>query len=434
MSYLSIQSRIKHITSRMPQKVAIEFGDESFSYYELERNSDQILSFFQSQLGQNNKVLVISEKSPQLVWTVIGLLKVGAVFAPIDPNIPQNRLVYIINELDPQWIITQSKWISLLDKVYKSLNKKINLLVLDTESGIENTNYSDYVEVFYINDESPSNIFETDEIKNEYCYINFTTGSTGKPKSVLGRHSSLAHLIDWEIKELKVDSNSKVSQLTTPSFGPYIRDILVPLCSGGTVCIPKNREILLNSERLVEWVDKSQITILHMVPSLFRLFSEGAKNSDLLKSLKYIFLAGETLRGKDIKNFIDLFKSRIQIINAYGQTESSLIKLFYRVKECDTEKSIIPVGKPIDKTEILLLDKEMNICAHGEIGELYICSDYFSAGYYNDNTLTDSIFKKNPYKNLHGSTLLRTRDSAQILPDGNVQILGRIDHQVKIRV
>ena len=175
--------------------------------------------------------------------------------------------------------------------------------------------------------------------------------------------------------------------------------MFIPLCTGGTACAPAEGETVLETGKLIEWLDEKQITVIHCVPSLFRSLLNEPLTDDNFKSLKYILMAGEPLLPSDVKRWIDIFGERIQLINLYGTSETTMAKFAYFVKASDQERHSIPVGKPIDGAAAVVVDKRGRPCQTGMIGEIYIRTPYRALGYYNQPELTREAFIQNPFNN-----------------------------------
>lgn len=428
--FQSLQSRIKDIALKMPDKVAIEFGDVSVTYRELDRNSDKIAGFIFKNTKDKKNVAILMERSPDLIQSILGVLKAGSIFAPVDPNMPENRIKMMLSEIESDWVISHSKYLNKLNQVMELEKRHINVLVFD--AGAVNDKEYPYLNLSSLDWKTDNHFDFSNETVNKHCYIYFTSGSTGKPKAILGRHRSLAQFIEWEIKEFGINENFNVSQLTAPSFDPFLRDVFVPLCSGGKLCIPDN-DTILNPMELIQWIDTQKISLIHMVPSLFKVLSQQLESSNCFHSLKYILLAGELLRGNDLKKFVEIFHERIQLVNVYGPSETTLAKLFFRIHENDIFKPIIPVGKPIDHAEAVVLNNDRKPSVIGETGEIYIRTPFISSGYLNDTELTNKVFIKNPFGTEPRDLIYKTGDLGRMLPDGNIEVLERADNQVKIR-
>ncbi len=430
MNFISIHGKIADFASKNPEKIAIDYGEEKITYSQLDDNSNMVAGFLMDHIDQNRNILIYMEKHPAIIISILGILKYGSVFIPLNTTYPQNRISTIIDEVQACWVITLPNMLEKLNDIMEEQNYKINVLVLDSNDICLNK-YKN-LNIYLLNDYISKSFIPTNEIQNKHCYIYYTSGSTGKPNGILGRHKSLMHFINWEISEFKLDENIRVSQFTSPAFDPFLRDIFVPLCAGGTVCIPEDDEIIKNAAKMEEWIDRKNISLIHIVPSLFKILTSYITSNNKFINLKYIFLAGELLRGNDVRYFYEIFQDRIQLINLYGPTETTLAKFFYRIKSDDSDKTIIPVGKAIDSTEVIILDNDLKPCRTGIEGEIYIRTPYITSGYYNNKELTRKVFIKNPFSINPQDIIYKSGDIGRILQNGNLEVLGRIDHQVKI--
>jgi amino acid adenylation domain-containing protein len=438
MNQESLYSKITELARLRPGKTAIKSENRTVSYLELENESNQVANFMHGRIAGIPHVIIILERSPWLIASIIGLLKCGMVFVPLNPLYPPNRVKKMIEETRAQWVITDVKNFEKFKNILANhgngtdtMNRiHLKTLLIDGQGSVSDTPGN----IFYLdrNTESSRLTFEQERQPNKNCCIYFTSGSTGEPKAVLGRERSLVHFMQWEINEFAVDEGFNVSQLTPPSFDPYLRDIFVPLMAGGTTCIP-SKNTLMNMRQLTRWIDENQVTLMHTVPSLFKQLVTEIQDANCFHHLKYILLAGELLRAGDIYKFIEIFKERIQLVNVYGPTETTLAKLFYRIQPQDLNRTIIPVGKPIDGAQVLILDSLKQKCRPGKKGEIYIRTPFISSGYYNDPRLTREVFIKNPYGRHPNDIIYKTGDLGRLLPDGNIELSGRIDFQVKIR-
>jgi len=421
-----------NLAKTQPNQIAIQSIDASMTYSQLEARSNGIANFLANYIqGQQKKIILFGESSPDFITSIIAILKSGHIFIPIDSYLPIHRVKLLLEETKPDAILTNNIQYKNLISIMEEISNRQTIFLIDNVDQHESCHGYQYQ---YILDNEKLN-FERKCEKNAYIF--FTSGSTGKPKGVMGRHRSLAHFINWEVNQFNIDNTFKVSQLTNVSFDPFLRDIFVPLTVGGTsYLIP--REIRMNAGALIDYIDKNKITLIHMVPTLFKSMlasakEKSAKQEKILDSLKYILLAGELLHGADLKDFYELFGERIQLVNLYGPTETTLAKFYYMIGSNDASKSIIPIGRPITGAEGLILDEQCRICEPGEKGILYIRTPYISSGYFNNTQATKAAFIRNPYNNNINDLIYNTGDIARMLPDGNVELLGRVDFQVKIR-
>ncbi|NFF81599.1 amino acid adenylation domain-containing protein [Clostridium botulinum] len=424
MIFSGLYKKIDEFSKTSPQKVAIKCGKQILTYEELSRESARIAYTLYKTVSPNKNVALIMERSIEMVVSIIGAIKAGVVFVPIDAAYPKNRINYMLDVADCETIITKDEIIKKTLSISNCADMSSKVILLDREGtdlvikipGFKEIEIEDKFECIY----------------NEMCYIYFTSGSTGKPKGILGKHSSLEQFIKWEINEFNIDNNVRVSQIISPSFDPYLRDIFVPLEAGGTLVIPESTNIITSPAKLINWIDEENITLMHMVKTIFINMMDEVENDDKFSHLKYILLSGESLKGIDIKKFYEIFKGRIDIINLYGPTETTLIKTFYRVKSNDASKINVPIGKPIEDTRIHILDNHMNKCHVGEVGEIYIESPYISYGYYKDEEKTKKVFIKNTFDDAINDVLYKTGDIGIELENGNYECLGRSDRQIKI--
>jgi amino acid adenylation domain-containing protein len=415
----------------MPDKTAIEHGNRRISYAQLNNASNQLALFFDKRSVINQNIAVFMERCPELVIAALGITKCGCIFVPFDTGIPENRNKVLMEMIQPQWVITTCNALGTLERLASFLDLGLNVVVLGAGGQIKEK--YEHINVFSLSKDNDLPLNSFTELKSKHCYIYFTSGSTGQPKGILGRHRSLKHYIEWEIEEFGINADFNISQLTPPTFDPFLRDIFVPLCAGGTLHIPSTSDIPLDAEKLVDWLEEREITLIHTVPSIYKNMVTAIKTTDSLKSLKYILLAGEMLRGNDIGPLIEKVGYRIQLVNLYGPTETTLAKLFYRVGKGDESKTRIPVGKPISFTDVLVLDSDMNRCQVECIGEVYIRTPFISSGYINDKEMTGKVFLKNPFTNHPQDIIYKTGDMGKINQDGSIELVGRIDDQVKIR-
>ncbi len=427
MKNTSLIEVISKVCQRNPQKIAIEKGEQQLTYDDMLEEFSKIAALLQQRVKENKIVYLLLEKSPELITALLGVVKAGCIFVPIDLNYPDDRIKLMMKEAPADLAIVDRKGLDKLERLQKTAQLNITPIIaadsaiLIREDGVERNLTIQNVSI------------NSAPVLNKYCYIYFTSGSTGRPKGVLGRQKSLQHFIEWEVNELALNLDYRYGQLTSPSFDPYLRDILTPLWSGGTICIPEKQELLLDFEKLVEWIVEKEITFIHITPSLFRHLLKGVQSKEQLAKLRYIVFAGEMVRGTDLHRFYHTTHGNTQLVNLYGPTETTLAKLFYRIKREDQNRVNVVVGKPIPGAEVLVLDEEMQRCRIGNIGEVYIRTPYISSGYYNQPELTRQVFMQNPFSDNPRDIIYKTGDLGRILPDGNLELVGRIDHLVKIR-
>ncbi len=448
---MDVVEKFRHAVSDFSENIAISHGADSVSYAELDQLSDNIAAaVFNVVAGTKNRassnyVVTFLEPGIDLVATILGVLKAGKVFVPVDPYLFQGRIQAIFAQTDVDAVITTQKWLGHLDAIFQSSEtesvKKHQVLILgfgksEDDVHIENIPAETFdtfpLEKMLITGFSSKIDRAAVENVDQNAYLYFTSGSTGTPKAILGRHSSLLHFIDWESSALGVDAKSRVSLLTPQTFDPFLRDVFLPLLNGGTLCIPLDREIVYAPVELLNWLVAQEITVMHTIPSLFELLLDHAGDTDCFRYLEFIALAGENLKASIVDKYYGFNpKPTAGLINLYGPTETTLAKLFYRVSAYDRIRDRIPVGKPISDTRVFILSEDGSLADEGQIGEVYIETEFMSAGYVNAPEEMAKSFVPHPLDD-RDTIVYRTGDLGRCLSSGDIEIVGRTDFQIKI--
>jgi len=410
----SFQDRLQESLQAFSDNIAVRCGTQALTYKDLDRKSNSIAHWLlEKKINRETLTGILMNDRIRFIYTAIGILKAGCIFVSLDPAYPDSRLDLMINFTGTPLILT--------DKINQNRGRQTKFICIDDIfPGGEPEGNTPPVELRYSGEEP--------------IYIYFTSGTTGTPKGILGKNKSLRHFIEWEVKTFAVDETFRVSQLTTPGFDAVLRDIFVPLFSGGSICIPQDPGILTNSEQFIRWVDSSGIRILHCVPSLFRVLNVGVPglSPNHFKELRYVLLSGERIPPRELDRWYEIFDERIQLVNFWGPTETTMIKTFYFIGKADVDKERIPIGKPMKGARVIIMDEAMKVCKERIAGRLYIRTPYQSFGYCNAPGLTQEKFIRNPFNNDPADFLYDTGDLGRLLPDGSIEFLGREDRQVKI--
>jgi amino acid adenylation domain-containing protein len=420
------QDKLVDSLNRFKTNTAVEYGNQRITYEELDRRSNYIAHRLAAEGFQKESFVgILTRDIPRLITVIIGVLKAGCVFIPLDPAYPKKRLTEMIRSVDARLVIGDKD-----DIGYFTQNAADSAAVFaDLDHWYPGENAADDVDSMWF-EELPSVTCHPDD----KIYIYFTSGSTGVPKAIVGRNKGLNHFIQWEIDTFAVDDTFRVSQFTNIGFDAFLRDVFVPLCAGGTVCIPNDRDLILNDRSLINWLDLSRINLVHAVPSFFKLvLHSDALEPHFFQDLRYVLLSGEKIEPADLTRWYRTFGDRIQLVNYYGPTETTMIKTYYLLREADLENETIPIGKPMRGTRVIILDNNMEICDELEVGELYIRTPYRSHGYYKDDPANRQRFIPNPFSDNPDDIIYKTGDLARSLPDGNIELIGRVDRQVKVR-
>lgn len=435
----TIQSAFERQVNGGRDRIAIEYGQKLLTYGEVNGHADRVAWVLKALgLGKEDIVKVYMTSCPESVIAALGIFKSGGVFLPMSVSFSKKRLTYIFNQFPAGIVITtagmRAELIALIQELELPLS---HLIVLEDGLMFSVVTFEEgalrerpQAEIIIPEGGCPDNSEPDDG-----CYVFFTSGTTGEGKAILGRHKSLYHFINWERNEFRLNATCRVSQLNQVVFDPWFRDVFVPLCSGGTLCIPPN-EIRDNMLQLLEWLNSSRITLMHIVPTVFRFLTKEFERHDqrheFFANLKFILLGGEILYAKDLLHWQQINNKPVEFVNMYGPTEVTMVKCFNRIREIPENPAyVMPIGKPINNTSVAIFNNNTP-CDTGEVGEIYIRTPYLTRGYLNDPEMNARVFVQNPMIKDREDIVYRTGDMGRLLADHTIEILGRVDNQVKI--
>jgi amino acid adenylation domain-containing protein len=433
MARENINEMFSRAAERFKHNVAIESLDKTVTYNELENESNNLANFLISSGASKGAIVaVLAEDTISVITAILAIMKAGCAFVPLDPSTPVNRIETMMTEVSAEWFIVESGVFEKVATLAAKTASRPKVICIDKvdvgdrchDKLIHLANYATYLNV-----EKPSVPLDPDHM----CYVYFTSGSTGRPKGIAGRLKSVSHFVEWEIKTFNVGEGTRVSQLTAPSFDALLRDVFTPLCAGGVVCAPRGNEITLDVNQLIEWINDKQINLIHCVPSIFRAIVNQDLNPSYFLSLKHILMSGEPLLPSDVRRWMTVYGERVQLVNLYGPTETTMVKFFYFVKPSDKDRRFIPIGKPMEGAAAIIVDANGKACPPGTVGEIYIRTPYRTLGYFNQPELTNEVFIQNPFNDDPTDLVYKTGDFGRVTADGNYEFLGRKDQQVKIR-
>jgi len=386
---------------RNPDRIALVDRDQTFTYRELDRVSNQ-LAHYLKKLGVKPEVIVglCVERSPEMAIGTLGILKAGGAYLPLDPNYPQDRLNLMIKDSQTQIILTTSR---LTDKL--SANKA-RIICFDTEKEVIS--------------QEPTYAVPTNVSEEHPAYVIYTSGSTGTPKGVVIVHRGFANLTYSQTKIYGIDSDSRMLQFISFSFDVAISDISMTFSTGAALYLLP-RDFILSAENLMDEIEKHSITHIQLPVATLQALSYRK-----LPSLKTIMVGGESCSAKLAQTW---GKGR-KFFNAYGPTETTIAAT---IAECQDDGKKPTIGKPIANYQIYILDSRMQPVPTGTPAELYIGGAGLARGYLNRFKLTEEKFVPNPFDHNKSTRLYRSGDLGRFLPDGNIEFLGRIDNQLKIR-
>ncbi|OBH01999.1 non-ribosomal peptide synthetase [Mycobacterium sp. E136] len=379
--------------TRTPDAVAVVYEGRNYTYRELNESANRLAHWLiERGIGTEDRVAVLLDRSPEVVITALGVIKAGAVYQPVDPTYPVDRLTFILSDSDPKLTIREP--ITDLD-------------------GFPATNPTDADRVRPLDPDSTA-------------YLIYTSGSTGLPKGVPVPHRPVAEYFVWFKGDYGIDENERLLQVASPSFDVSIAEIFGMLACGGRLVIPRP-DGLRDVGYLTELLHDEGITSMHFVPSLLGLFL-SLPGVNQWRTLQRVPIGGEALPGELADKFHATFDALLH--NFYGPTETVINASRYKV-EGKQGTRIVPIGKPKINTQIHLLDDALRPVPVGVIGEIYIGGTHIAHGYHDRPRLTAERFVADPFN--PGGRLYRSGDLARRNGDGDIEFVGRADEQVKIR-
>lgn len=392
-----------------PEAIALVFEDTALTYQQLDQKANQLAHYLQ-KLGVGTEVLVgiCVERSLEMVIGILGILKAGAAYVPIDPEYPSERLAYMLEDSQVQVLLTQEKLLTQIS------HHHIKTVCLD----------SDWQEIAQ---EATSNL--TCSVQGEnLAYVIYTSGSTGKPKGAMNTHQGIYNRLLWMQTAYKLNAADRVLQKTPFSFDVSVWEFFWPLLNGASLVMAKPGG---HGDRsyLIDLICKEQITTLHFVPSMLQVFLDG-EDVQKCTSIKRVICSGEALPLNLQTRFFQRFNCELH--NLYGPTEAAIDVTFWQCQKHNPWPTV-PIGQPISNIQIYILDSHLQPVPVGIPGELYIGGAGLARGYWHRPELTAEKFIPHPFINHPNQRLYKTGDLGRYLPDGNIEYLGRIDHQVKIR-
>ncbi|MGW7082379.1 amino acid adenylation domain-containing protein [Streptomyces sp. NPDC054871] len=390
-----------------PDDVAVVGDDFRLTYAELDVRANRLAHTLRARgVGRDDLVAVLADRSPETLVAIYAVLKAGGAYLPVDPSNPRERIAYILEDSAARLVLTQPRHTGLVGA---------DAAVVDLTD-----------EASYARQESTPPVGGT---SRDLAYVIYTSGSTGNPKGVQIEHRSAVNRIAWMQKAYPITSGDVILQKTPTSFDVSVWELFWWMFEGASVCLPAPGAER-DPEALVAAVERHGVTTLHFVPSMlgaFLDFVSGAGEQARLATLRRVFASGEALTPHHARRFAEV-AADARLVNLYGPTEAAVDVTHYA---CDGTETRVPIGRPIDNTRILMLDADLRPQPVGVPGELCIAGVQLARGYLHRPELTAERFVAAPAAG--EDRVYRTGDLARWLPDGSIEYLGRIDHQVKVR-
>jgi amino acid adenylation domain-containing protein len=401
-----------------PNALAICDEHNSITYSELDIRSNQLASYLQALgLKKGSLVGIAIGRTIEVVIGVLATLKAGGAYVPLDPDYPRERIQYMMRDSGLSILLTQQKE---LEKFSFFHGEKV---CLDTD--------------FLIDSYYPGTILENTVNENDLAYVLYTSGSTGNPKGVMIKHRSLVYAYrDW--KDIyHLDKNDRHLQMASFSFDVFTGDLVRSLCSGSSIFLCP-RYILSDPEKLYKLITDEKITCAEFVPSILRRLIDYLKtNKKSLEHIRLLICGSDNWSMHEYRAIQDLCGSNTRVISSYGATEATIDSTYFESNCADLQllpqNHSVPLGKPFPHTKIFILDERLQPVQSNMIGEIYIAGESLAKGYLNRDYLTEQKFIMVNVSEGVSLRAYKTGDQGRFMLDRNIEFLGRIDNQVKIR-
>ncbi|UHA73547.1 non-ribosomal peptide synthase/polyketide synthase [Paenibacillus sp. 481] len=428
----TIHRMFEEQVERTPHAVAVTYDNQQLTYTQLNERANRLARTLRAAHVEPNQLVAITvERSLEMMVGIMAILKAGGAYVPIDPNFPGERIRFILEDSEAKVLLTQGH---LLESIQQ------HVLMDEQPFAGRIVNLDDHT----VYDADGSNIESVNDAKDA-AYVIYTSGTTGKPKGVLVEHHSVINRLIWMHKSYPIDEHDTIMQKTAITFDVSVWELFWWAFVGSKVCLlPVGGE--KNPAVIADTIAEQRITTMHFVPSMLHAFLEYVETQATpelqvqlqtkLSSLRQVFASGEALTLSQVERFQRLVApvSGARLINLYGPTEATVDVSYFNCEPGQVYTSV-PIGKPIDNTQLYIVSRHNQLQPIGVAGELCIAGVGLARGYVNRPELTAEKFVTIPFSGPFAASerMYRTGDLARWMPDGNIEYLGRFDHQVKIR-
>lgn len=406
----SIPERFEQQVRWYPDRLVVKSKSHQLTYQELNMLANRMARTVLTHGGEGPEpVAVLFEHGALFIAAILGVLKAGKFYVPLDPSYPQARLSYMLRDSQTRLLVTNTKDFSFARELAQPETSLINIEELDSA----------------ISPENPGLSLSPDAL----AYIIYTSGSTGEPKGVMQNHRNVLHKIRISTNAYHLCPDDRRTLFYSSSSSGSVWDIFSALCTGGSLYpFPLKEEGIMH---LAQWLIQEEITIYGSVPTLFRHFISTLTGEEAFPHLRLVNLGGEAVSKRDVELYKKHFSPGCLLVTTLAATETGTFSQYFIDKETQITGNFVPVGYPVEDKEVLLLDDTGKAVGFNQVGEITIKGRYLSPGYWQRPDLTHTAFRSAPEG--EDKRIYCTGDLGRLLPDGCLVHVGRNDFQVKIR-
>jgi amino acid adenylation domain-containing protein len=431
MDGILVHHYLEHTTKLYPQKTAIRDGRRTMTFHELSAESDRLAKCLVGLgVSREERVVYFLPRSPDCIIAMLGILKTGAAYIPLDQKTPVERWLQIIVDAAPKAIICDRTTLEESLERSKMLEFRPPMICLGPRETLPG--FAEQKVFFYEDMDSFSDVSLTPEgSPDDVAYVLYTSGSTGIPKGVMITHRNIRNYVDWAVDYFQITHADRILGTAPFYFDMSTFDIFCFLATGATFCLA-TESLLLFPEKLVRFMEDEKVTLWKGVSSLLMYMCRaGVLRAGRIPSLRTVIFAGESLDAKYLAMWMETFPEK-SFFNGYGPTEATGVSVCYHVKQMPEPGQPIPIGRPCKGAKVILIDENDLPVVPGQVGELCIAGECLARGYLNDPEKTRKNFSSPPPGcSSVGDRIYRTGDLVRETPSGDLVFVSRKDYQVK---